>query len=463
MTDQVQRARRALQRRVREVRCDLAELEAEIVDLGPGERLPGLHLVLEAGGRRALLSASQVDEIGRAPDLSPVRGGPPEAAGLLSANGRSLVALDLAAFLGPRRAPPLDSVLVVFHSEVAVGLLADAVSPAPGPALLVPDGDGGDAEARLRHSSALARVGDEILPLLEVERLARVLEGEAGARRADAQVSRQLSRLEARLEGRGLKLCDRLRSRLRSHLGGVALELGLEVEQVLPPILAGDPSSICALLESSAAHETYFFRHPQQFHALQRLLFSSSDPGRALRLWSAGCGSGEEAYSLAALLHASGRSRARDRVLATDLSDRALEHARAGRYGRWSFRGVAPELEALFAGAPHGTAVAEPLRATVELGTHDVRDPSPETGFDAVLCRNVLALLDPQDVAPTLQRLLAGVRPGGYLVLAPAEMALADGLDLERVESDGTVLLRRPWSRAEVFPLPASALGARHR
>ncbi|HVP66972.1 MAG TPA: CheR family methyltransferase [Anaeromyxobacteraceae bacterium] len=449
MSDEVHQARRALHRRVRELRGDIAELEAELADLGPGDTLPGLHLVLEAGGKKALVSASQVEEIAPAPDLSPIRGGPPEAAGLAAAAGRSLVALDLAAFLGARRTPPRDATLVVFHSQVAVGLLADAVSPASGPAVLVPAN--GAPPANWRHSRVLAQVGGEVLPLLHVERLAHVLDVHPERNgRTDGQLARQLARLEVSLERRGLKLCDRLRSRLRGHLASAAAELGLEASQVLPAILGGAPASICSLLEGAALGETYFFRHPQQFRALQRLLFASSDPGRALRLWSAGCGSGEEAYGLAALLEASGRPKGQDQVLGTDVSERALEHARQGIYGRWSFRGADPVLERLLPGAPNGTEVPAALRATVTYRAHDVRDPPPEGSYDAVLCRNVLPFLDPGEVPATLERLLDATRPGGYLLLAPGELSLAAALELERVESDGTVLLRRPWSRPDV-------------
>jgi len=439
---------------VRELRGDLAEVESQLADLGPGDRLQGLHLVLEAGGHKALVSASQVEEIARAPELSPVRGGPPEAAGLVSAGGRSLVAIDLAAILGSRRAPPKDATLVVFHSQVAVGLLADSVYPAPGPAVLA---EGGGASSPLgRHRGAFAKVRDEVMPLLNVDRLVGVVEVRPEASsQVTASLSRQLLALEVHLERRGLKLCDRLRNRIRTHLATATAELGLEGAALLPPILGGDPVSICALLEGAVVGEAYFFRHPRQFVALQRLLFTSSDPGRGLRLWSAGCGSGEEAYSLAALLAASGRPRGQDRVLGTDISARALAHAGEGIYGRWSFRGVDPELEKLLPGAPRGTTVPEPLRAAVELRLHDVRDPRPEEGFDAVLCRNVLPWLDPAEVPQTLSNLLEAVRPGGYLVLAPGEVGFAAGLDLERVEFDGTVLLRRPWSR----PV-ASAAGA---
>jgi len=209
-----------------------------------------------------------------------------------------------------------------------------------------------------------------------------------------------------------------------------------------------DEDLVRGLSEAVAVGETYFFRHPEQFRALRRLLLASADPGRNLRLWSAGCGSGEEAWGLAALLAAAGRERGRDRILATDLSDRALDHARDGAYGRWSLRGVDPELERLLPGAAGRVEMPAELRPTVEWLRHDVRTPPPASGFDAVLFRNVTPFLAPGDAVAAVRRLFDAVRPGGYLVVAPAEAPLAAALEAERVEAEGASLFRRPWARA---------------
>jgi chemotaxis methyl-accepting protein methylase len=114
-------------------------------------------------------------------------------------------------------------------------------------------------------------------------------------------------------------------------------------------------------------------------------------------------------------------------------------------------------------GAPRGTEIPSPLRAAVETLVHDLRTDAPEGGFDAVLCRNVLSFLAPADAAAALPRLLGAVRPGGYLVLAPSEAWLADDLGAERVESEGALLLRRPWSRTAGTPAPSPAPRARGR
>jgi chemotaxis protein methyltransferase CheR len=341
---------------------------------------------------------------------------------------------------------------VIFPAPVPVALLADGAVPCAAAPDLVAGAAGGSGAPR----SSLARVGDEVLPVLRVEMALAAAGVPAGLDAGeDPEVSRQMARLEVRLERRGLQLCPRLRDRVRGWLGGVSSELGLSVSDLFPEVLAGDGPGLCGLLEAATTGETYFFRHPQQFRALGRLLIGSSEPGRTLQIWSAGCASGEEAYSLAALLQALGRPPGRDRILATDVSEGALAHAREGLFGRWSLRGVAPDLERLVTDRPGVTRLPPALRTAVRFERHDVRDAPPQTGFDAVLCRGVLPLLGADDVEPALRALLAAVRPGGYLVLAPAEIPLAAGLALERVESDGAVLLRRPWSR------PAAVSGAR--
>jgi chemotaxis methyl-accepting protein methylase len=401
--------------------------------------------------------------VARLPEIAPVPGGPPEAAGLATVGGRSMAALDLAALLGVRRAPPRSGVLVVFEGSVPFGLLADSVTPAQVLPMLVA-GDLRTGGERWHHRGVLAEADGELLPILHVEQVASILDGPLdGNDRLDVQLSRQLARVEASLEAHGLQLSPRLRGRLRIHIAGAARELGLGVRALIPEILGGDPASICGLLEEIVLGETFFFRHPEQFRALRRLLFASADPGRTLRLWSAGASSGEEAWSLVTLLARAGRRAGRDRVLATDVSERALAHAREGRYGRWSFRGVDAEMEAGLPGAPRGTEIPAALRGAVETLVHDLRTDAPEGGFDAVLCRNVLSFLAPADAAAAVPRLLGAVRPGGYLVLAPSEAWLADDLGAERVASDGALLLRRPWSRTAGTPAPSPAPRPRGR
>jgi len=88
--------------------------------------------------------------------------------------------------------------------------------------------------------------------------------------------------------------------------------------------------------------------------------------------------------------------------------------------------------------------VAPAVREPVELLRHNlVAEPPPGSGFDVVLCRNVLIYFDPVLAAEVLYRLLGATRPGGLLVLGPVELPLAAQVDVEWVEAEGASLLRR--------------------
>ena len=241
----------------------------------------------------------------------------------------------------------------------------------------------------------------------------------------------------------GLSLTAGLGEALRSAVLEAAGSLGLGAPQLLARLRAADPAAIEALVEHSVVGETYFYRHPEQFAALQRHLFAQPGP---IRAWCAGCATGEEPYSLAMALLEAGRDGADDRILASDVSERALERARRGGYGHWSLRRLPAEiLGRYFGGSGEDRAVAPRIRGMVSFARHNlVADPPPGGPFDLVLCRNVLIYFAPPVAAEVLHRLLSAVRPGGFLALGPVELSLAASLAVERVEAFGATLLRRP-------------------
>jgi len=263
----------------------------------------------------------------------------------------------------------------------------------------------------------------------------------------------------------GVCFSDKLRATLRTHFAGAARELGFEPTELIPKVLAGDPRSVAALVENAVIGETYFLRHPEHFAALRRLVFEPADRAAPLRIWSAGCASGEEAYSLAMTLLDCGRPPGMDRVLATDVSERSLEHARIGRYGSWSFRRELPELRArYFTGDPPRAEVVPAVRQLVQFRRHNLaKDPAPAGPFDVVLCRNVLIYFEAETSAQVLKKLLGAVRPGGYLIVGPVETALAAQLPVEWVEHGGAMLLRRPLAEPWARPLRAAPAPAARR
>jgi chemotaxis protein methyltransferase CheR len=242
----------------------------------------------------------------------------------------------------------------------------------------------------------------------------------------------------------GLSLGSGLTHALTSGLASAAAALGIGPEALAARVLAADGEALDALVEHAVVPETYFYRHPDQLAALAAVAFRAPGP---LAIWSAGCASGEEPYSVAIALLEAGRDGRGDRILATDVSHRLLGAARDGEYGAWSLRRLPPGIAERWFDGDERRRVRAPVRALVELRRHNlVADPAPGT-FDVVLCRNVLIYFEPAVAAEVLYRLVHALRPGGLLVLGAVELSLASPLGLEWVDEAGATLLRRPADR----------------
>lgn len=182
--------------------------------------------------------------------------------------------------------------------------------------------------------------------------------------------------------------------------------------------------------------ESYFWRDKGQFSLLKTgllpELIAARSTARTLRLWSAGCSTGEEPYSLAMLVDEllPQREGWNVTILGTDINDEALVKARRGLYGAWAFRGLDPSIQKrYFERTAQGYQISDKLRGMVRfapcnLGSNDF--PSPALGindFDLILCRNVLIYFKPEAILHTLQRFALSLREGGYLLTGHAELA----------------------------------------
>lgn len=185
------------------------------------------------------------------------------------------------------------------------------------------------------------------------------------------------------------------------------------------------------VLSTCCIGETTFLRHPEQFAALRALLptLPAERGGQPIRAWSAGCSTGEEAYSIAATL-LPGAS-APPQVLGTDLSPVAIATARRGRYRAWSLRGVDltnPAVAAWLSQDRAGDVTVSPaVRARVDFAVHNLVDGLYPRELDVVLCRNVLLYFKPQAAKAVLARLADSVRVGGLLFLGGTDPVPATG------------------------------------
>ncbi|MCA1720044.1 MAG: protein-glutamate O-methyltransferase CheR [Actinobacteria bacterium] len=243
-----------------------------------------------------------------------------------------------------------------------------------------------------------------------------------------------------------------------------------DVYSYLP--LLQSPAERQELLNEVTIQETHFFRNPPQIRALRRhvvpeLLRVAESQGRRLRVWSAGCSTGEEAYSVAMLLRELLPTTAGwdVKVVATDVSARALDAARAGRYGDRAVQMASPEELARFFVRDGGHWVVRPeVRELVEFRHHNlVTEPvpfGPDERVDLVLCRNVTIYFSRQTTRALMKRLHTCLRDGGYLFLGHSETLWQVSEDFRLVPlgsgEDAAFVYRRldagPGERRAVLP-----------
>ncbi len=229
---------------------------------------------------------------------------------------------------------------------------------------------------------------------------------------------------------------------LARGLHSAAQELGFaEVTELVQYLLSQpvSPAILGVLASQLTIGETYFFREKGTFavlanHILPPLVAARRATERRLRLWSAGCASGEEAYSLAILLHQTipDWQNWQILVLATDINPQALAKARQGIYSAWSFRGMSPEiLSTYFTPLPDKRWEIKPvIKEMVTFAKLNLAsDPFPAANnqtseMDIIFCRNVLMYLTPKVAAAIVAKFAAALRDGGWLLVSPAECSL---------------------------------------
>jgi chemotaxis protein methyltransferase CheR len=214
-----------------------------------------------------------------------------------------------------------------------------------------------------------------------------------------------------------------------------------------------------ALISALNVSETHFFRDAGQIQALeQRILpelISRRRPERRLRLWSAGCSTGEEAYTLSILVERLLPDLAQWDVLilATDINGRSLERARRGVYGAWSLRGMSPLVARSYLNRRGDRfEVAPRIRAMVTFARLNLAEdvyPSLATNtqaMDLVLCRNVLVYFDAEGGRAVVGRLRDALGDGGWLLVSQVEAGLRvfDGL---AQDAPGTAIYRKAHPR----------------
>lgn len=250
-------------------------------------------------------------------------------------------------------------------------------------------------------------------------------------------------------------------------------------------LLESDPAALDELVSGLSVGETYFFRDPQHFAFVRSTVLPAIRRARGdqhvVRAWSAGCSTGEEAYSLAILLEQEGLAQ-HSAILATDISRPALQRAAAARYRAWAMRGVdGATRERYFCYEPGRAAGAkddefvlvERIRDRVSCAYLNLTCPAAPTlqarieETDLIFCRNVLIYFDGPTIEAVLRRLVDALAEGGWLILGPSDPVPHGDLGLETYSTpQGLFYCRRTAAqgslRAPREPDARRLLPARH-
>jgi two-component system, chemotaxis family, CheB/CheR fusion protein len=221
-------------------------------------------------------------------------------------------------------------------------------------------------------------------------------------------------------------------------------------------ILRQDPEEAQALADDIFIHVTSFFRDPECFQAVRKSVLAKLKAKRAagdpIRIWVAGCSTGEEAYSIAMLLlEELGEQavRVKIQIFGTDIQERALQQARAGIYTEANVTGVSPaRLKRFFIPIDHGYQIHRAVRDLCVFARQDLANDPPFSRLDFISCRNVLIYMGAALQKRVLSAFQYALQPGGFLLLGSSE-SVGDYADAFHVEDlKHRIYVRKPSAAA---------------
>jgi two-component system, chemotaxis family, CheB/CheR fusion protein len=242
----------------------------------------------------------------------------------------------------------------------------------------------------------------------------------------------------------------------------------LETLDAYLQVLRNVPEETLALANEFLINVTSFFRDTEVFAALEThvipQLFAGRTPNDAIRAWSVGCATGEEAYSLAMLLVEAARRESappRVQVFASDLHEPSLKVAREGLYnGHLEADLGAERLARFFVEETHGYRIRADLRDCIVFAQHDLLADPPFSRLDLIVCRNLLIYLQRDAQRDVIELFHYALNSGGVLVLGNAETL--DEPELFHLENRAQGIYRKRNAPAREARLPAFATGGGH-
>ena len=239
----------------------------------------------------------------------------------------------------------------------------------------------------------------------------------------------------------GLRPDPTMRGRLRRAIRDEVAEHGQDLEAYFDTLVTGG-DVLQGLLNRVTIQETAFFRHPEQFEVLARDVLSTLAP--PVRIWSAGCANGQEAFSLAMLLEEQGVEGC---VIATDLSTEALQRTMAARYTSRELSGLSPDrIAGQMRRTGDGWEVNKLIRDRVRTLHYNLIDPMPPEirSCQVVFCRNVLIYLSPEHARAFLDRIADTLPSTVSLFVGAAETIWQASDRFKAIPAGHSFIYRRP-------------------
>jgi chemotaxis protein methyltransferase CheR len=276
----------------------------------------------------------------------------------------------------------------------------------------------------------------------------------------------ELDEIRLLIEHRSAILFDASRerffsTRVREHLQEHGIATGTDLLRQVK----GSSIAYESLLEGLLTQETSFFRYPAVYEALEKTILSDVqerkfwNTPRTLRIWSAGCSTGEEPYSIAIRVSESLKfAEAWDiEILATDVSRRALRHAEHGVYSQRSLESLSPQqLETYFTPVKNGFQIRPRTRKLISFVQMNLVELAYVGKVDCIFCMNVLMYFSEERRLGILRRFYEALEPGGYFLLGHSETLTHTPVKFEPVTLGDCRLYRKPGVAAP--PRPAAAL-----
>jgi chemotaxis protein methyltransferase CheR len=243
-----------------------------------------------------------------------------------------------------------------------------------------------------------------------------------------------------------------LERRLKERLAPLGIRRFADYYQFLK-FSSGGAAELDEAVDLLTTNETYFFREDYQLRAFKNevlpILAAGGASRRRLSIWSAGCSTGEEVYTLAILIAESGLFDGWDiRVYGSDISRRCVATARRGIYGASAFRVAGSDMKSTyFTDRVDGSHVTDRVRQMCQFGHLNLMDTQRVTvvgRVDAVFCRNVLIYFDQKSRKKVIDMFYDRLIPGGFLFLGHSESLLNVSTAFELVHLSEDLVYRKP-------------------